>query len=119
MRAVLTLLVFAMACSASDDLPPPVLASVSPTQASVGATVTISGSYLCQQPDDGSGEVDPLMCVHTGSVTFGVVPAGITSYGDTSITAQVPDIDTGPVEISVAVGGRTTNSLDFTTTATD
>jgi hypothetical protein len=119
MRAIVAVLVFAVACSASDDLPPPVLASVAPTQASVGATVTISGSYLCQQIDDGSGEVDPLMCVHTGSVTFGVVPAGITSYSDTSITAQVPDVDAGPVEISVAVGGRTTNSIDFTTTTAD
>ena len=113
MRIALALLLLA-ACSANDDIPAPVLGSVTPDHAGVNAVVMISGSYLCQQPDDGSGEVDPLACAHTGSVTFGVVPAIVTQYTDSSITAQVPDVAAGDTEISVATGGRTTNEIDFT-----
>jgi len=117
MRLVVIIAWFLAACSTNDDLPGPVLASVSPDHAGIGATVTISGSYLCQQPEDGSGEVDPLACAHTGSVAFGVVPATVTQYTDTSVTAQVPDIAPGSTQISIAVGGRTTNGIGFTAVA--
>jgi IPT/TIG domain len=112
--AIAHVLVVALAaCSANDDVPAPVLASVTPAQAGVGAVVMVSGSYLCQQPE-GSDDPDPLACAHTGSVTFGVVPANVTQYTDSSITCQVPDIAQGSTEISVATGGRTTNNVDFT-----
>ena len=69
--------------------------------------MVIAGSYLCQQPTDGSGEIDPLACAHTGQVMFGVVPATATQYTDTSITAMVPDIAEGATQISdVATGSR-------------
>ena len=50
----------------------------------------------------------------TGSVSFGVVPANVTQYTDSSITCQVPDVAQGSTQISVATGGRTTNGIDFT-----
>lgn len=103
------------ACTANDDVPAPVLASVSPAQASVGATVVISGSYLCQQPD--GSDLDPLACAHTGSVTFGVVPASVSEYMDSQVTAQVPDLMVGATTIAIATGGLTTNTIGFTVVA--
>jgi hypothetical protein len=112
-RALALLLVVAAACTANDDVPAPVLAAATPDHAGVGAVVMLSGAYLCQQPD-GSADTDPLACAHTGSVAFGVVPAVVTQYTDSSITTEVPDVAPGPVTITVATGGRTTNGLDFT-----
>ena len=112
MRIALALVV-AAACSANDDVPAPVLASATPDHAGVGAIVMLSGSYLCQQPE-GSGDIDPLACAHTGQVTFGVVPAIVTQYTDSSVTTEVPDLPAGEVEVGVATGGRTTNTIDFT-----
>jgi hypothetical protein len=111
MRIALALLV-AAACSANDDVPAPVLASVTPDHAGVGAIVMLAGSYLCQQPQ--GSDLDPLACAHTGQVTFGVVPSIVTQYTDTSVTTQVPDLPAGDVEVGVATGGRTTNTIDFT-----
>ncbi|HEY3801616.1 MAG TPA: IPT/TIG domain-containing protein [Kofleriaceae bacterium] len=111
--AIALVLVFELAaCTANDDIPAPVLASVTPAQAGVGAVVMVSGSYLCQQPE--GSDTDPLACAHTGSVSFGVVPANVTQYTDSSITCQVPDVAQGPTQISVATGGRTSNGIDFT-----
>lgn len=114
MRIRLALAVLLSACSANDDVPAPVLASVTPDHAGVGASVMLAGSFLCQQPEGSGDEVDPLACAHTGSVMFGVEPAIVTQYTDSSATAQVPDMPAGSVEIGIATGGRTTNTIDFT-----
>ncbi len=111
--AIVAVAVVLAACSANDDIPAPVLASATPSSANVGTIITLSGSYLCQQPE-GSDDSDPLACAHTGAVTFGVVPANVTQYTDSSITAQVPDLPAGDSQIGVATGGRETNTIDFT-----
>jgi IPT/TIG domain len=109
--AIVAALLFA-ACSANDDIPAPVLASATPSSAGVGAIITISGSYLCQQPE--GSDVDPLACAHTGAVTFGVTPADVSQYTDSSITATVPEMPAGDTQIGVATGGRDSNTIDFT-----
>jgi uncharacterized protein (TIGR03437 family) len=111
---LLSVLAGLAACGVNDDIPAPVLSSISPDHAAVGAAVTISGTNLCQQSTDGSGETDPLACAHTGSVSFGTMPATVTSYSDTSITATVPSVPAGDSPVSVATGGKTTNTVDFT-----
>jgi IPT/TIG domain len=111
--AIVAVAVVLAACSANDDIPSPVLASATPSSANVGTIVTLSGSYLCQQPE-GSDDSDPLACAHTGAVMFGVTPANVTQYTDSSITALVPDMPAGDAQVSVATGGRETNSIDFT-----
>jgi hypothetical protein len=113
MRFAIVAAVVLAACSANDDIPAPVLASATPSSANVGTIVMLSGSYLCQQPE-GSADSDPLACAHTGSVMFGVTPANVTQYTDSSITTLVPDMPAGDAEISVATGGRETNSISFT-----
>jgi hypothetical protein len=45
---------------------------------------------------------------------FGVTPANVTQYTDSSITTMVPDMPAGDAQISVATGGRESNSIDFT-----
>jgi hypothetical protein len=111
--AFIAVAVVLAACSANDDIPAPVLASATPSSANVGTIIMLSGSYLCQQPE-GSDDSDPLACAHTGAVAFGEMPANVTQYTDSSITAQVPDLPAGDTQVSVATGGRETNTIDFT-----
>jgi hypothetical protein len=113
MRYAIAVAVFLAACSANDDIPAPVLASATPASANVNTIITLSGSYFCQQPE-GSADSDPLACAHTGAVMFGETPANATQYTDSSITTQVPEMPAGDTQISVATGGRETNTIDFT-----
>lgn len=98
------------ACSANDDIPAPQLSAVTPDQATAGTVVVVTGSYFCQQP--GTTE-DPLACDNVGTVLFGTASGNVAQYADTSIMVEVPG-GTGPVQVTVAVAGRTSNGVDFT-----
>ena len=101
------------ACSANDDVPAPAIAAVQPDRAAPGATVTVTGSYLCQQPRTTDGDVDPLACDHEGSVMFGTAPGVVTSYTDTAVLVEVPALAPGSVDVTVSVAGRGSNRVGF------
>jgi hypothetical protein len=104
-------LIVTAACSFSDDVPAPSVASVAPTHAVVGAVVTITGNHFCQRPD--TGNEDPT-CAATGTVSFGVSPGTTVSWSDVAIAAEVPSLPPGPVGVMVAAGGRSSNGVTFT-----
>ena len=78
----------------------PVLTSISPVAANAGAELVLSGT------DFGAAQGD-------GEVTFGGVPAIVSSWSDTSITVIVPDVPSGDVAV-VKGGTAPSNHLAFT-----
>jgi len=109
-RRIVTILGLVLsACSENDDVPAPLIASVTPSHATPGTTVTIGGSNFCQQPETSD---DPLACLHSGEVVFGVTTGTVNLYTDDSITAEVPSA-MGSVELVVTSNGRSSNELDF------
>lgn len=101
------------ACSANDDFPSPAIASVQPDSGMPGAIVTVSGSYLCQQPRVDGSDVDPLACEHMGTVMFGTAPGVVASYTDTMAIVEVPSLAPGNVGVVVSVAGRSSNQISF------
>jgi hypothetical protein len=101
------------ACSANDDVPAPSISGVQPDHGVPGITVMMSGSYLCQQPRADGSDLDPLACMHIGSVTFGTVPGVVVSYTDTMVTVEVPALPSGAVDVAVSVAGRNSNRIRF------
>jgi hypothetical protein len=81
----------AASCTASDDVPAPMISAVNPEHAQPGVSVTIIGDFFCQQPETG-GEVDPLACANVGTVNFGPTPANVGMYTEHMITAEVPSL---------------------------
>ncbi|MFT3695451.1 MAG: IPT/TIG domain-containing protein [Kofleriaceae bacterium] len=98
-------------CSASDDIPSPLISGVVPDHGSPGAVVMLSGSYFCQRGDN--GQEDPT-CDAPGVVDFGTVPGTTTTWADDAIMVEVPHAATGEVDISVSADGRFSNSVSFT-----
>jgi len=82
----------------------PTISSISPTSGAAGSSVTISGSGF------GSSQ-------GSGTVSFGGTVASVTSWSNTSITAIVPGISAGSVNVSVTVDGTLSNSEGFTVTS--
>lgn len=107
---------FAIGCTAGEDLPAPMISSISPTHATPGISVTIAGQYLCQQQET-DGEVDPLACANIGTVAFGQTPATVGMYTEQAITAEVPGLGAAGYSVSVSVAGRRSNTLSFTVDA--
>jgi hypothetical protein len=101
------------ACSANDDVPAPSISGMQPDHGMPGITVTVSGSYLCQQPRADGSDVDPLACMHIGTVMFGTAPGVVVSYTDTMATVEVPALPSGTVDVSVSVTGRNSNRIGF------
>jgi len=102
------------ACSFNDDVPAPAISAVIPDHGVAGILVTVTGSYLCQQPRTG-GDDDPLACAHVGGVMFDTIPAIATAYTDTTVMAEVPMLPAGRSSVIVAVAGRSSNSIGFVT----
>ncbi len=98
-------------CAASEDVPAPQVASISPTRATPGTIVMLAGSYFCQRPDN--GQEDPT-CAATGTVEFATAPATATSWADNAIMVEVPSGMTGSVDVSITASGRISNSISFT-----
>jgi hypothetical protein len=103
-------LLVAAGCSANDDIPAPMIASVTPQQAVPGTNVVIAGTNFCQQPES----EDPLACAHVGVVLFGSQPSTLGQYEDTTISADVPALTPGETTVFVSVGGKMSNGADFT-----
>ncbi len=103
----------ASACSANDDIPAPSISGMQPDHGMPGITVTVAGSYLCQQPQSNGGDVDPLACMNMGTVTFGTAPGVVLSYTDTMVTVQVPALTPGTIDVGVSVAGRNSNRISF------
>jgi hypothetical protein len=101
------------ACSGNDDVPAPSISGVQPDHGMPGITVTVAGSYLCQQPQADGSDVDPLACMHIGTVTFGTTPGVVVSYTDTMATVEVPAITSGTIDVGVSVAGRSSNRISF------
>jgi hypothetical protein len=81
-------------------LPPPSIASLSPTSGGVGTPVTITGTNF------GGSQ-------GTSTVTFNGVVAAPISWSDTSIVAPAPkNVTTG--NVTVSVGGQPSNGVSFT-----
>jgi hypothetical protein len=101
------------ACSANDDVPAPAIGAVLPDHAVPGATVMVSGSYLCQQPRTESDDVDPLACEHVGAVLFDTAPGLVSSYTDNLALVEVPALAPGRFSVVVSVAGRSSNGVGF------
>jgi Cellulose binding domain/Glycosyl hydrolase family 12/IPT/TIG domain len=82
----------------------PSIASISPASGTAGSSVTLTGTNF------GSTQ-------GSSTVNFGVTPATVTSWSNTSITATVPNLTAGAVSVSVTVGGTTSNSVSYTVNA--
>ncbi len=83
---------------------PPVIATMSPSSAGVGASVTINGTYF------GTSQA-------SSTVTFNGVPTTVSSWSDVQIVTSVPSgATTGPLVITV--NGANSNSPQFDLTAT-
>lgn len=100
------------ACSLNDDVPAPIVSSVSPDQAAPGTVVVVYGSYFCQRPQDGSND-DPN-CTSTGTVTFNNIPATPSNWTDTAISVEVPPGASGEADVQVTADGKESNSVGFT-----
>jgi hypothetical protein len=107
---ILLLIVLSGGCSASDDVPAPMVSSVSPDHAQPGVSIMILGDYFCQQPET-DGDVDPLACENMGIVEIGTVPSSTGLYTDQMITAEVPWLGAGSYAVSVSVAGRRSNGV--------
>jgi hypothetical protein len=109
-RAALMLII---GCTAGDDVPAPVITSISPNHASVGTTVTIDGDYFCQEPE--TDESEPVACPSPGIVTFGQSPATVGMYSEHRITVEVPTLEPAKkYDVTVAVAGRHSSPASFT-----
>ncbi len=84
--------------------PIPVLASLSLTSGVPGSSVTITGSNF------GSTQGSSM-------IQFGLSPATVTAWSSTSITATVPTLYPGAVNVLVTVGGNLSNLLPYTVEA--
>jgi hypothetical protein len=80
----------------------PSISSISPVTGAAGSSVTISGANF------GASQ-------GSSTVNFGGTHATVTSWSNNSIVATVPaSLSTGPVGVTVTVGGSTSNSVNFT-----
>ena len=100
-----------LGCSANDDIPAPLIASLNPSHGPAGAVIMVSGQYFCQQP--GMGE-DPACDAAAGTVSFDASPGIVSAYTDTAIMVEVPDGLAGHVTVRVTAAGKTSNAAGFT-----
>ncbi len=82
---------------------PPAIASLSPTSGAVGSSVTISGSNFGATQG-------------TSTVRFGTTNATVTSWSNTQVTVNVPNVS-GTLAVTLLVGGLASNGANFTVSA--
>ena len=100
------LLLAALGCSAGDDVPAPMIASLVPSHATPGTSVMIIGDFFCQEPDGDQ-------CDNGGTVAFDATPANVGMYSEHTIMVEVPGVTPGIVDVTVTAAGRTSNSVEF------
>jgi hypothetical protein len=98
-------------CSANDDIPSPLIASLNPSHGPAGAIIMVDGQYFCQAPVD---QQDPVCDATIGTVSFDSVPGIVSAYTDTAIMVEVPSSLSGSVTVRVTAAGRTSNAASFT-----
>ena len=108
-------LLISASCVSGDDIPPPTLSGALPSHASPGDSVELSGSNFCQQvsnpnPDDPNLDCSPA----GGQILFGSFATSASTWTDSTVMIEVPAVNPGDVDVTVTVGGRTTNSITFT-----
>jgi hypothetical protein len=107
MRWLLVVALFG--CSANDDIPSPLIASLNPDHGPAGAVIMVSGQYFCQAPVG-----DDPACDTIGTVSFNAVPGIVSAYTDDSIMVEVPAGNVGHVTVRVTAAGKTSNAAGFT-----
>lgn len=99
------------ACSANDDIPAPLVGSVTPDHGVAGSVVRIDGEFFCGAPPD--GDESDGSCDLTGIVEFETTPSISSLWSPTTIMVEVPTGVRGEVDLRVTVGGRRSNDIDF------
>jgi hypothetical protein len=90
---------------ASSQSNPPAISGVSPNQGGIGSTVTVTGSAF------GAAQASSVLM-------FNGIPAQITNWSASSITASVPSgLNPGVATVNVAVNGSASTGAQFTVTA--
>jgi hypothetical protein len=102
----LLLLAGLLGCSAGDDVPAPLIASVTPSHGTPGTSVMIIGDYFCQEPEGDQ-------CDNGGTVAFDATPANVGMYSEHTIMVEVPGVTPGVVDVTVTAAGRTSNNIEF------
>jgi IPT/TIG domain-containing protein len=97
------------ACAANEDVPAPLVSSVTPDHAPRGSVVRILGDHFCQLPEGDEGPCDAR-----GTVQFGTIPGTTTLWTDTEIMVEVPQGLTMEVQLRVVTGARSSNTVTFT-----
>ncbi|MGA7830772.1 MAG: cellulose binding domain-containing protein [Terracidiphilus sp.] len=82
---------------------------VSPAAAIAGSSMTIMPAGIGMSVGSSQG---------TGQVYFGTTAATVTAWVDDAIVVTVPSLAPGTYNVTVAMGGVTSNPLPFTITAT-
>ena len=80
----------------------PEITSITPSSAEPGTNVTIIGNHF------GTNQ---------GTVSFGSAPATINTWSANTITAVIPDLSPGTVQVTVKQGDLTSNEFAFTVLA--
>jgi hypothetical protein len=84
----------------------PAISAITPASAPVGASVTIAGTNF------GAAK-------GSSTVIFGSATAATTAWSKDSITAKVPSLAPGAVNVSVSVDGKTSHAESFTILAVE
>lgn len=79
----------------------PTISAINPTSGASGSSVTISGSRF------GTSQ-------GSSSVNFGSTAAAVSSWSDNSISASVPNLPAGSVNVTVSADGIASNAAAFT-----
>ena len=101
MRIRFAALAILLASCGGDSAGPPSLSDVAPASGPVGTTITLTGDAF-----GGSGAI----------LVGGAIPAAVTSWADTSITATVPSLPAGAHSVTVSHGGGASEPRTFTVT---
>ena len=96
-----------------EDLPAPRIAAIVPASGAAGVTVMIEGDHFCPIPDTGD---PPVTCDGAGLVRFGPTTADTSRWADQEIDAIVPALPPGRVDVTVTVGGSSSNVGSFEVT---
>ncbi|HTJ47158.1 MAG TPA: IPT/TIG domain-containing protein [Kofleriaceae bacterium] len=114
MRACVLALLLGACVLSGDDIPPPVIAALVPPRSAAGTTVTVEGDHFCPVPSTGS-DTDPPIC-DGGVLRFGSTTTTTTRWTGTAIDAVVPPLLPGTYDVTITIGGRSSNTAPFEVT---
>lgn len=97
----------ALPFTVTETPPAPILNSITPASAAVGAEVTIAGSNF------GADQGDSKVTLLWWFLPTDLAPGDYVSWTDTQIKFKVPDLNPATYSVSVTVGGQQSGSLQF------